>query len=371
MATLSQSANRISRFGTEIGEVGADAFFAWHPVSMTYLHGFGEGAHGRFMTLAVRNSGEAALICPSLSVTQARRSGIEDIRSWSDGEDPIELFHALAEEWDLRSGILLVDDGMPAHMLLKMQEALPAALYKPGLEVLSKLMRKKDEHELKLMQRAADIADKALEPALAQLRQGMSEIEFAGVVNNEMRRRGGTPVFCIVATGANSAEPHHQSDDTPIMEGDVVLLDYGCSVEGYNSDITRVVAFGRATEEARNVYGIVYKAQEAARRVIKAGLPAEDVDRAARKFISDAGYGEFFMHRTGHGIGLRGHEDPYIVEGNSEPLKVGECFSVEPGIYLPGKFGLRIENIVTPTIHGHESFNEEPSERLQIVGLKH
>ena len=356
--------NRVAKLAKELGEHGADAFFAWHPVSMTYLNGFGEGAHERFLTLAVKLSGETALICPALSATQAKRSGIADIRSWKDGEDPLNLFRSLADEWDLRSGILLVDDEMPAHMLLRMQEALPAALFKAGGDVISDLMRVKDADELRLMQRAADMADQALAPALRQLRPGMTELEFDEILRNEMQKLGGRPTFCIVATGANSAEPHHGSDDTPIKEGDVVLLDYGCSLEGYNSDTTRVVGLGRVPEEAHKVYGVVMRAQQAGRDAIRAGVPAQEIDRACRKVIEEAGYGEYFIHRTGHGIGLKGHEEPFIVEGASRPLQEGECFSVEPGIYLPGKFGVRIENIVTPTLEGHISFNEEPSDHL-------
>lgn len=361
---ISQTKSRISQLAQQVGEAGGDVFFAWHPVSMSYLHGFGEGGHERFLTLAVRLTGEMALICPALSVTQAQRSGIQNIRSWKDGQDAIVLFNNLAEEWNLRSGILFVDNDMPAAQLLQMQEALPAALFKPGQEIIAKLMRKKDADELALMRKAAEIADAAMEPALKQLRAGMTELQFASILRADMQRLGGKPSFCIVASGANSAEPHHESDDTPIMEGDVILLDYGCTVDGYNSDTTRVVGLGRVPEEAHNIYAVVFKAQQAARKAIRAGVPAQTIDRAARKVIDEAGYAQQFMHRTGHGIGLRGHEEPFIVEGAEEPLEVGECFSVEPGIYLPGRFGVRIENIVTPTIHGHESFNEEPSERL-------
>ncbi len=357
-------ASRVKRLAKSLGENGADAFFASHTVSMEYLQGFAEDGFERFLTLAIRGTGEVVLICPALSATKAKRCGIKDIRSWKDAEDPLELFRGLAEEWNLRSGIIFVDGFMPSMMLLPMQEILPAALFKSGHSVLSGVMRKKDDDELALLRTAAHIADSALQPALQQLKPGMSELQFDGILRNEMQRKGGKPTFCIIAAGANSAEPHHESDDTPIMEGDVLLCDYGCSVEGYNSDTTRVVSMGRVSEEAHRVYAAVFEAQRVAREAIKAGVPAEDIDRAARQSIESAGYGEYFIHRTGHGIGLREHEEPYIVEGAKDPLAVGECFSIEPGIYLPGKFGVRIENIVTPTLHGHESLNADPSERL-------
>src|SRR5205823_5010713 len=140
--------------------------------------------------------------------------------------------------------------------------------------------------------------------------------------------------------------------------------DYGCTVQGYYSDITRVVACGKAPKEAHRVYEVVYRAQAAARKAIRPGVEACEIDRTARHVINEAGYGKYFVHRTGHGIGMRGHEDPYIVDGNDTELEEGHCFSVEPGIYLPGQFGVRIENIVTVTPTGHESLNEEPAERL-------
>jgi len=367
MGAVIQQTDRIAKLAEQIQSSGADAFLAWHPISMGYLHGFREGSHERLMVLAIRSSGEVVLICPALSQTQARRAGIQNIRSWKDGEDAYALFADLADQWDLRTAIILVDDELPAHMLLRMQEVLPAALFKPGQQVLSRLMRYKDEQELDMMKRAAVIADRALDPALKQLKTGMSEKDLAEILKNEMSRHGGTPTFCIVATGANSAEPHHETDDTEIKPGDVVLLDYGCSVSGYNSDTTRVVCFGEPSTEAKKVYDVVFRAQEAGRDVIRAGVPAQEIDRACRKVIQDAGYGDQFVHRTGHGIGLRGHEDPYIVEGNDHPVEIGDCFSVEPGIYLPGKFGVRIENIVTPTENGHDSFNEEPPSQLSVI----
>ncbi|MBI3721857.1 MAG: M24 family metallopeptidase, partial [Fimbriimonas ginsengisoli] len=179
-----------------------------------------------------------------------------------------------------------------------------------------------------------------------------------------MERLGGVPTFCLVGAGANGAEPHHETDATPIRDGDVVVLDYGCEVDGYQSDITRTVALGDPGEEAHRVYHVVYQAHLAGRRAIQPGVSGRDVDRDARKVIVEAGYGEWFVHRTGHGIGMRGHEEPYVAETNTEPLDVGNCVSVEPGVYLPGRFGVRIENIVTVEEGGERSLNDEPLAEL-------
>ena len=362
------STERVSRLAQELRSNGFDAYFCWSPVSMTYLFGFGEGAGERFLTLAVRSDGSVRAICPALSATQVRRSGIADVRPWKDGEDPLAHFCDLIDDWGLRNARLAVDDELPAHMLLAIQKALPSASFMHGSALLSTLMRIKDSHELDLMRQAAKIADDSLAAGLAALKEGATELDVEEALTSEMRRRGGKPAFCIVAAGANGAEPHHLSDETVLKRGDVVVLDFGCTVGGYYSDITRMAAVGEASDEAKATYRLVREAHMAGRNAIRPGVAAEQIDAAARKVIDAAGHGELFMHRLGHGIGMKGHEDPNMVAGNKHALEVGNCFSIEPGIYFPGRFGVRIENIVTVTENGHESFNAEPSEELTIVG---
>lgn len=360
--------SRIARLSEALQSGGADAYLAWSPVSMMYLHGYGEQAGERFLTLAISASGEHRLICPALSESQARRAGIENVVSWRDGEDPLEAFRALADDWNLRSAILAVDADMPAALLLQMQAALPAALFKSGQEILGELMRRKDAEEIGKMRRAADIADRALQFGLNAIKAGVTERQVADALTAAMSQLGGLPTFAIVGTGSNSAEPHHLTDDTAIQEGDVVVMDFGCTVDGYHSDITRMATCGEPVGEAKRVYEVVLKAHQAARAAIRPGISGADIDLAAREVIESAGFGEFFVHRTGHGIGMRVHEEPYIVSTNAEPLQVGDCFSIEPGIYLPGRFGVRIENIVTVTDQGHESLNEEPGAELPRAG---
>lgn len=361
------SSERVAKLAQACGEAGIDAFLAWSPYSMTYLAGFGESAHERFLTLAVRSNGEMRLICPALSATQASRAGVQDIRTWRDGEDPLVLFRELADDWNLRSAIIAVDNDLPAHMLLRMQEALPAALFKQGGETIGALMRVKEPAELDLLQKAADIADAAFPVGLKAVRAGATELEVERALMEEMRRLGGIPTFCIIATGPNGAEPHHESDETPIREGDVIVMDFGCSVGGYQSDITRTVCCGKASDEAKKAYRLVWEAHMAGRKAIQPGVACQETDRAARKVIADGGQGDYFIHRLGHGIGMQGHEEPNMVEGNTLPLAPGHCFSIEPGVYYPGRFGIRIENIVTCTEDGHRSFNEDPAPELLEV----
>ncbi len=365
MSTTSHS--RLSRLAETMNGAGIDAFLAWHPVTMGYLHNFHEGAHERFMALCIHRDGRAAIICPSLSVTQAQRAGITDVRSWRDGENALELFLNLADEWGLRSAIIAVDEELPAHMLLPIQTALPAALFRTSGDVLSGLMRIKSPEEIKLLRKAGHIADEAFDAILPMIKEGMTERDLEYALRDAMTRLGGTPTFSIVAAGPNGAEPHHLSDDTKLKRGDVVILDFGCNYEGYLSDITRTVAIGEASDEAKSAYELVYAAHMAARKAIKPGVSCGAIDDAARSVIENGGFGEFFMHRTGHGIGLRGHEEPYILSGNPMPLVPGHCFSIEPGVYFPGKFGVRIENIVTLDESGEDSLNANPSPTLLVV----
>ena len=341
-----------------------DAYFACTPVSMGYLTGFFEDPHERLTLIAFRPDGAPAMIAPSLSETHAKHTEIGDLRVWKDGDEPTTVFAGLAEDWGLKTAVIGVDDEMPAAFLLALQAALPAALFKSAGAQVAQLRKVKDADELIAMSKAAKIADLAFAEVIGGECAGRTERDIAGTLYSAMQARGGSPTFSIVGAGANGAEPHHATSDAKVSAGDVVVMDWGCELNRYQSDITRTIACGNPDEEARKVYRVVHKAHMAARAMIHPGTPAEEIDKAARVVIEEAGYGEFFIHRTGHGIGMSGHEPPHIVEGNEEPVVVGQCFSIEPGIYLPGRFGVRIENIVAVTEDGHESFNEEPSEEL-------
>lgn len=360
---------RLDRFRKLLAERGFDCYVCSTPVSMGYLASFYEGGGERMLILLVRPEGDPAMIVPALSATHAAATGIGDIRAWKDGDDPGRLFGRLAEDWGLKTAVVAVDDETPACLLLPMQQTLPAALFKCGGDTMAELRKRKEPAELEAMRRAAAIADAAYADLLARMKPGMTEAEAAAVLTSGMLSRGAAPTFTIVAAGAGGAEPHHETSAHRISEGEVVVADWGCAVDHYLSDITRTFSVGKGSDDARKVYEIVYEAHMQARREIRPGIACEDVDRAARQVIEEHGYGEYFVHRTGHGIGLMGHEPPHIVQGSKSPLEEGQCFSVEPGIYLPGRFGVRIENIVTVTADGHESLNQEPSPSLIEVGV--
>jgi len=225
----------------------------------------------------------------------------------------------------------------------------------------------KDADEVERLAAAGAAADACFE-AIARVRfEGRRESEIGAELATLLREHGHSQVdFTVVGSGPNGANPHHELSQRTIQAGDMVVLDFGGIKDGYGSDTTRTVHVGDPTDEEHEVFEIVRRAQQAGFDAVRPGVACQEIDRAARRVITDAGYGECFIHRTGHGIGLTTHEPPYIVEGETRPLLPGMCFSIEPGIYLPGRFGVRIEDIVTVTEDGARRLNNT-SHELRIV----
>jgi Xaa-Pro aminopeptidase len=223
---------------------------------------------------------------------------------------------------------------------------------------MSTLRMQKEHSELDALQTAARYTDQALEALLSEPVAGWTELKIRGFLHNELLRRGCESVGTgIVGGGPNSASPHHRTGEQKVQAGDALVVDFGGSFRGYRSDMTRTFHVGKPDGEFVEVYEVVREAQARAIAAIYPGVTAETIDQAARKFIRERGYGPQFLHRTGHGIGLDGHEHPYLVEGNKTVLKPGMTFSVEPGIYLAGRFGVRIEDVVRVTENGAERLN--------------
>ncbi|MCS6948956.1 MAG: Xaa-Pro peptidase family protein [Armatimonadota bacterium] len=351
---------------------GVDCFVAAPSVNMQYLTGFVEPAHERFMALLVPAEGEPVLIVPALSAESARQEafGVGEIRVWEDHEGVDPILREVTQEMDLATAVIAIDEELPALFLLKLQQILPTALYRPGTEIWAAARIRKDEDELWHITQASRYADNALAAGLAVCVAGNTEREVACAIQTEIEAQGAEMAFGlpIVAAGKHSAQPHYRTTNTVMHPGDVVVIDYGARLNGYNSDMTRTVCIGEATPEVQKIYKIVYDAHYAARAAVKPGVTAESVDAAARSVIEKSGYGQFFVHRTGHGIGLSVHEPPYIVQGNKQVLEEGMCFSIEPGIYLPGQFGVRIENLVVVTADGCKSLNAEPPPHIREIG---
>jgi Xaa-Pro dipeptidase len=227
----------------------------------------------------------------------------------------------------------------------------------------------KDNQEVNSMQRAVDIAQKALKATLPYVQIRRTEAEIAAELSIQLMRFGSNPhlpFYPIVSGGPNSANPHAAPSDRPLTNGDILVIDFGANVDGYFSDITRTFAIGEVDPECRKVAEIVLKANKAGRGVIRSGIPAASVDGAARGIIEASGYGGYFIHRTGHGLGLEVHEEPYIRGDNEIVLEVGMAFTVEPGIYLPGRFGIRIEDNVVVTADGVKCLTSLPRQLVQL-----
>jgi Xaa-Pro aminopeptidase len=340
---------------------------------MRYLTGWKEGGHERFVGLFVPVIGDSTLVVPEMNAPQARSdsAGIQNVIGWLDETGWQSAARAILDSLTADTDhTILVDDELLGVHLLNLQAWFPYLRFHAIGETMSRLREIKTAGELASMQRAADSIDSFIEESYGVLREGMTELELQGWFLDAFRRNHTQPSFTPTCCfGANGALPHHHTGDARLRVGDVMVIDVGCLSDHYASDITRTMAFRSVGDpDAAKIYDLVLKAHMAARAAAVPGVSGEEVDSAARTVITAAGYGDQFMHRTGHGIGISTHEPPYIVKGNQEPLKAGMCFSIEPGIYLANRFGVRIESIVTMTPNGVKSLNAEPADRLRVVG---
>ncbi|MEF8773394.1 MAG: Xaa-Pro peptidase family protein [Halobacteriales archaeon] len=331
-----------------------------------YVSGFEEEPGERHLLLFVPAEGDPVFVAPTMYDEQIRdATWVEDLRLYDDGDDPAALLGGVAGELDLAGERILLDDRMWALFVQDLRAAVPDADWGLAGEAFDALRMRKDDAELDALRRAADLADE-VSVAVRRLGEdavGLTERELAVEIEDRLTAGGGEGVAfeTVAASGANGARPHHRSGDREIRAGDPVVLDFGAYVDGYPGDQTRTVVFaGDPPAEFRRVHEVVRTAQNAAVESVEPGVAAEAVDRAAREVIEDAGYGEQFVHRTGHGVGLEVHEPPYVVAGNETTLQPGMVFSVEPGIYLEGRFGVRIEDLVAVTGDGHERLNDSP-----------
>lgn len=349
----------------------ADAGFAGIVVSpgpdLSYLCGYTPPAvTERLTTLVLAPGRPPTLVVPKLERPDAEKATGAPALSmvdWLDGTDPYGAMAPLLDP----AGRYAISDGAWAMHLLGLQRTLPGSSYVSISDGLPMLRAVKDEHELTRMATAGAGADATFEEILRVRFAGRTEDEVAGDLAALLRKHGHSQVdFTVVGSGPNGANPHHEAGPRTIEAGDVVVLDFGGLCDGYGSDTTRTVSVGEPDAEVRTVYEVVREAQQAAFEAVRPGVTCQDIDRVARRVIADAGYGEYFIHRVGHGIGLATHEPPYLVEGERLPLVPGMCFSIEPGIYLAGRFGVRIEDIVTVTPAGGRRLNNTTHE-LQIV----
>ena len=370
----SRFADRLERALAATETAGLAATLVGVGSDLRYLTGYEAMPLERLTLLVLRPGHAPQLIVPRLELGAAEagvRTALE-IQTWDETDDP----YALAVAGLPGAARVAVSDTMLAMHLLRIQALLDAgASYIPASTVLRDLRMIKDADEVALLRAAAQAADRVVTAICAGRLVGRTEADVAREVRERLVDEGHeTATFAIVASGPNSASPHHDASDRVIQVGEPIVLDIGGTLGGYGSDITRTlwVTGGDAAKgpdpRFAELFDVLYRAQDYARMCVLPGVTCETIDAAARGVIEEAGHGPAFFHRTGHGIGLEGHEDPYLVAGNALPLRAGMAFSVEPGIYYPGQYGARIEDIVVCGDDGPIVLNEAPRELAVVDG---
>ncbi len=362
---------RVERVRAAMGRHGVDTVLLSVGADLPWLTGYEAMPLERLTMLVLPREGGATLLVPRLEAPRVvERPDVFGLRPWSETEDPVEIVAGVAGS----PGIVALGDRTWARFVLDLQARLPNTAFRPAQPVLGPLRAVKDEAEITALRRAGATVDRVV--AAIQAGEvplvGRTEAEVAADVHARLLAAGHHQVnFVIVASGPNAASPHHEPGGRRIEVGEGVLFDIGGTVldddgVGYCSDITRCVHLGPPPPEFRDLYTVLQDAQAQAVAAAVVGTPCEDVDGVARRLITEGGYGEEFVHRTGHGIGIEAHEDPYVVAGNCEALVPGHAFSVEPGIYVEGRWGARIEDIVVATADGPEALNQVPHDLIEL-----
>jgi Xaa-Pro aminopeptidase len=352
---------RLDRAVAEAADRGLDALLVSPSVDYAYLLGYSPTLRERLTCLILPVHGDPTLVLPRLEGQLARDQlgpMAEQIAllEWRDGEDASKIVRAILPPETRRVG---VQDQMPAAFLLRLQAILdPIELVAAGPS-LAALRQRKSPEEIDRLRAAAEAADEAMVAIMGERFIGRSEAELSRRIEEELLDAGHDRAdFAIVATGPNSASPHHAPGERLVGRGDAIVLDIGGTLDGYCSDTTRTAFVGESPSDFAALYAVVQRAQEAACAAARPGVTGRELDALATQIIAEAGYGEQILHRTGHGIGMETHEEPYIFEGNDAPLEAGQVFSIEPGIYEAGRWGARIEDIVVLTKDGAERLNQ-------------
>jgi Xaa-Pro aminopeptidase len=369
--TADHRAGRLERVRAALAERDTDALLLGPSADYRWLLGYEPPGLERLTMLIVSAAGDDHLVVPALEAPLAIEHlgdlGVK-VLAWQETEDPIALVvGALAAAGSASRSRLAVGDHLFATFLLRLQAAMPSARYTTGSVVTGPLRRIKDQAEIDALARAGAAIDAVVDRLGEWVVPGRAERDVAADLDVAIRAAGHEQTnFTIVGSGPNGASPHHIAGHRVIQPGDAVVIDIGGRVDGYCSDTTRTLVVGEPPEGFAELYEVLRTAQAAGCDAVRPGVTAASVDAACRDIITEAGYGEYFIHRTGHGIGLEEHEDPYIVAGNDEPLSPGMAFSVEPGIYLPGRHGARIEDIVVCTEDGGRRLNTT-SRELRVL----
>ena len=361
VAETSVYLNRMARVRAEMAAQGVDVLLVSVGHDMPYLSGYEAMPLERLTMLVVPRDGDAKLVVPRLEAPRVvEQPGVFDVITWDETQDPVAITAALAAE-PARPKVAAVGDQMWARFLVELLAPMAGTEFRRAVDVVGPLRMRKDAAEVEALRAAGAAADRVARPLHGGEIPlvGRTEAEVSADISARLIAEGHDVVnFAIVAAGENAASPHHHPGRRVIRAGEIVLTDFGGTMGGYCSDTTRCVYTGRPTSEIADAYAVLHEAQQAAVAAATVGTPCEEVDAAARRIIAAAGWGEQFLHRTGHGIGMEAHEEPYIVSGNRLPLEPGHAFSVEPGIYVAGRWGMRLEDIVVATDAGPQTMND-------------
>ena len=339
--------DHVRKIRVELKTADADCFFAFSGSNINYSSGCHIGPSDRLAAVIVPAEGEVAIVSPGFEGDRMRKDKlIGEVYTWEEDEDPFNLVAEIFKKIGLAKSRIAVDDTLWFRVYERMKSDSPDIKWINGVDVIKKARWRKSEDELKMMETACKYAAKGVELALKEIKMGMTELDFSSVVAEKIYEAGKVHGGALVQSGPNASYPHHPTSKRVLQNGDAVVLDFGCMFEGYCADISRTLLIGKVSDEIKKCWQINKDAQQAAIDAVKPGVTCENIDKAARSYIEKNGYGKYFLHRTGHGIGMEGHEHPYIVNGNKEVLEPGMCFTIEPGIYVADKFGMRIEDDV-------------------------
>ncbi|WP_042459686.1 M24 family metallopeptidase [Neobacillus dielmonensis] len=361
---------RIEKLQTWMRDHDVEVSFVTSSENVFYLSGYYTDPHERLLALAVFQEQEPFLVLPSMEVHDAKNSGWEhEIIGFSDIDNPWDLVEkAIQQRIKKVSKAAIEKEHMNVERYEQLLGLFPHAVFVSAEEKLRMLRMIKDEKEIATIQEACALADYAIEFGASELKEGKTELEVLNALEYALKQKGVTEMSfsTMVLSGANAASPHGNPGTTRIQKGDLVLFDLGVVVDRYCSDITRTVAFGDINDKQKEIYDTVLKAQLAALEASKPGVTAAEIDLTARRIIADAGYGEYFPHRLGHGLGISIHEYPSLTETNPLVMETGMVFTIEPGIYVPNVAGVRIEDDVLITSDGAVALTKYPKE-LQII----
>ncbi len=343
----------IEKARAQLERAGADVLYLTSAANTLYFSGTPMGPGDRVVASIIPRDAEPWIIAPGFEgrrIEEAKLIG--QVITWEEHESPFELIADTLRKSGLGSATVALDGETWYWVLEGLREALPEVEFVNGEPLINRCRMLKNDKEIAFIEEACANTGKVFVAAIAEFKEGMTETELAELIAEKYQSEVGITGGSLVQSGPRASNPHAPISDRPIVRGDAVVLDSGCPVGGFFSDISRTLMVGEVPEEIAKAWAVLKDAQQAAFDAIRPGATCESIDAAARRWLDERGYGEYFVHRLGHGIGLQGHEYPYLVGGNSLKLEPGITTTVEPGIYVPGRFGMRIEDVMVVTDDG-------------------